>query len=39
MTIRDGSAPRPEGYDQIYWDFVTDTGTRPTPFGPLGVIR
>jgi signal transduction histidine kinase/DNA-binding response OmpR family regulator len=34
LAIRDGSAPRPEGYDQIYWDFVTDTGTRPTPFGP-----
>ncbi|MDT7775437.1 MAG: two-component system, sensor histidine kinase [Pseudonocardiales bacterium] len=34
LAIRDGTAPRPEGYDQIYWDFVTDTGVRPTPFGP-----
>ena len=34
LDIRDGTAPRPEGYDQIYWDYVTDTGVRPTPFGP-----
>jgi len=34
LAIRDGTAPRPEGYDQIYWDYVTDTGVRPTPFGP-----
>ena len=34
LQIRDGTAPRPEGYDGIYWDVVTDTGTRPTPSGP-----
>ncbi len=34
LGIRAGTAPRPEGYDQIYWDVVTDTGVRPTPFGP-----
>ena len=34
LAIRDGTAPRPEGYEQIYWDYVTDTGARPTPFGP-----
>ena len=34
LAIRAGTAPRPDGYDQIYWDFVTDTGVRPTPFGP-----
>jgi signal transduction histidine kinase/DNA-binding response OmpR family regulator/HPt (histidine-containing phosphotransfer) domain-containing protein/HAMP domain-containing protein len=34
LAIRAGTAPRPEGYDRIYWDSVTDTGVRPTPFGP-----
>ncbi len=34
LAIRAGTAPRPEGYDQIYWDVVSDTGKRPTPFGP-----
>ena len=34
LAIRAGTAPRPEGYDQIYWDVVSDTGVRPTPFGP-----
>jgi signal transduction histidine kinase/DNA-binding response OmpR family regulator/HPt (histidine-containing phosphotransfer) domain-containing protein/HAMP domain-containing protein len=34
LAIRAGTAPRPDGYDQIYWDFVSDTGVRPTPFGP-----
>ncbi|HST82365.1 MAG TPA: ATP-binding protein, partial [Kineosporiaceae bacterium] len=34
LQIRDGTAPRPENYDNIYWDVVTDTGRRPTPAGP-----
>ncbi|HEY0812268.1 MAG TPA: response regulator [Pseudonocardia sp.] len=34
LDIRAGTAPRPQGYDQIYWDVVSDTGVRPTPFGP-----
>ncbi len=34
LEIRDGTAPRPENYDNIYWDVVTDTGRRPTPSGP-----
>ncbi|MHA6785198.1 response regulator [Pseudonocardia saturnea] len=34
LAIRDGTAPRPDGYDEIYWDVVTDTGLRPTPSGP-----
>ena len=34
LQIRDGTAPRPEDYGNIYWDVVTDTGKRPTPFGP-----
>ncbi|MCK9895745.1 response regulator [Frankia sp. AgB32] len=33
LAIRDGTAPRPENYDNIYWDVVTDTGRRPTPSG------
>ncbi len=34
LKIRDGTAPRPENYANIYWDVVTDTGRRPTPSGP-----
>lgn len=34
LAIRDGTAPRPENYGNIYWDVVTDTGERPSPFGP-----
>ncbi|MFF3543164.1 response regulator [Streptomyces platensis] len=34
LAIRDGRAPRPEQYDRVYWDVVTDTGKRPTPSGP-----
>ncbi len=34
LAIRNGTAPRPEGYDGIYWDVVTAAGRRPTPFGP-----
>jgi signal transduction histidine kinase/DNA-binding response OmpR family regulator len=38
LAIRAGTAPRPVGYDGIYWDFVSDTAgdtaqPRPTPFG------
>ncbi len=34
LAIRAGSAPRPVGYDGIYWDSVSDTGQRPTQSGP-----
>jgi signal transduction histidine kinase len=39
LDIRDGKIPRPDNYQQIYWDFVTSTG-RPvnsamTPAVPL----
>jgi len=34
LAIRDGTAPRPRNYDNIYWDVVTDTGRRPSPSGP-----
>ena len=26
LAIRNGEAPRPEGYEGVYWDFVTATG-------------
>jgi signal transduction histidine kinase/CheY-like chemotaxis protein/HPt (histidine-containing phosphotransfer) domain-containing protein len=39
LQIRDGTAPRPQNYDKIYWDVVTDTGERPTPFGPPVAFR
>ena len=29
LAIRNGEAPRPEGYDGIYWDFVVATGEEP----------
>ncbi|WP_220188222.1 hypothetical protein, partial [Pseudonocardia pini] len=34
LAIRAGTAPRPVNYDGIYWDVVSDTGQRPTPFEP-----
>ncbi|MBT0773257.1 response regulator [Kineosporia sp. J2-2] len=33
LAIRDGTAARPDNYDKIYWDVVTDTGERPSSFG------
>jgi signal transduction histidine kinase/CheY-like chemotaxis protein len=33
LAIRNGEAPRPEGYAGIYWDFVTATGEEPSPDG------
>ncbi|HTK61225.1 MAG TPA: response regulator [Pseudonocardia sp.] len=43
LAIRDGTAPRPVAYDQIYWDVVTDTvtdtGVRPSPYGPPAAFR
>lgn len=34
LAIRDGRSPRPERYDEIYWDVVVTGAARPTPFGP-----
>ena len=34
LAIRDGKAPRPQRYDEIYWDFVIATGERPSSFDP-----
>jgi signal transduction histidine kinase/CheY-like chemotaxis protein len=33
LAIRDGTAPRPNGYGGIYWDFLTATGEDPRPNG------
>jgi methyl-accepting chemotaxis protein len=33
LAIRDGTAPRPLEYHEIYWDFVTSSGERPTSSG------
>lgn len=30
LEIRDGKRPRPQNYNNIYWDFVTATGRYPT---------
>jgi len=29
LDIRDGRAPRPQGYDNVYWDLVVESGRRP----------
>lgn len=34
IAIRDGRAPRPLDYDQIYWDLVQDDTKRPRGFEP-----
>jgi len=34
LAIRDGMGLRPREYRNIYWDLITDTGSRPTSFGP-----
>ncbi len=33
LAIRNGTSPRPELYNEIYWDLVLDN-RRPRPFGP-----
>jgi len=34
VDIRDGRHPRPQGYDNVYWDLVVDSGVRPRGDGP-----
>jgi len=34
LDIRNGSRPRPQHYDRVYWDFVMLDDRRPTPMGP-----
>jgi len=33
LDIRNGTAPRPEHYERIYWDFVAADGIKPRPDG------
>ncbi|NVK24077.1 MAG: response regulator [Gammaproteobacteria bacterium] len=33
LAIRDGKAPRPEKFNQIYWDLIGPDGKRPYPYG------
>ena len=33
LAIRDGQAPRPEGYERVYWDYVAASGEGPRPPG------
>lgn len=33
LAIRNGSAPRPHNYHDIYWDYVVATGSDPRPDG------
>lgn len=35
LAIRDGKKPRPEKYEQIYWDLVLNYGDKPKPDGKL----
>ena len=34
IEIRNGTRPRPEGYERIYWDFVAGGIAKPRPDGP-----
>jgi len=34
IEIRNGTRPRPEGYERIYWDFVAGGVAKPRPDGP-----
>ena len=33
LDIRSGEAPRPDNYDQVYWDLVIENGERPESSG------
>lgn len=32
LSIRNGSTPRPERYDDVYWDLILDSNKRPRPY-------
>ncbi len=39
LAIRNGTAPRPLNYNQVYWDFVIGNGVRPEGFGePISLL-
>jgi methyl-accepting chemotaxis protein len=33
LDIRNGKKPRPQHYERVYWDFVTEPGQKPRPDG------
>ncbi len=39
LAIRDGDAPRPVDYHNIYWDFVAATGTSPRVDTPANSLK
>ena len=38
IGIRNGTIPRPEGYEMVYWDLVGEDGERPRPPGETNSI-
>ncbi|MGB5297696.1 MAG: hypothetical protein WBN08_17540 [Thiogranum sp.] len=39
LAIRNGEAPRPENYGDVYWDFVSATGEQPSLDGEPAALR
>lgn len=39
LDIRNGDAPRPADYHEVYWDLVTADGERPRPSGEAVALR
>ncbi len=39
LDIRNGISPRPQNYNQIYWDFVIGGNLTPRPLGPTISLR
>lgn len=39
LDIRNGSAPRPQDYHEVYWDLITADGERPRPADPPVALR
>jgi class 3 adenylate cyclase len=39
LAIRDGTGPRPERYDLVYWDLVRPGGKRPRPAGKVEALE
>ena len=39
LAIRNGEKPRPEKYNQIYWDLVLNYGDKPKPDGAKVVLK
>ena len=39
LNIRNGTAPRPQEYGRIYWDFMAVDGVKPRPDGKVIALR